>query len=106
MRTGWLVAEAAQRLLGREASRVQLARARGDNDAPLQQPADDLLFPAVPARQDRLDERTVLELGFGVTNAAYRTTPGSGDLRRSDFDATAFEDRIVAVRPRAVNAPQ
>ena len=24
-------------------------------------------------------------LGYGLTNAAYRTTPGSGDLRRSDF---------------------
>ena len=28
----------------------------------------------------------LLELGIGVTNAAYRTTPGSGDLRRGDFD--------------------
>ena len=28
-------------------------------------------------------------LGYGVTNAAYRTTPGSGDLRRGDFDAGA-----------------
>jgi TDG/mug DNA glycosylase family protein len=25
------------------------------------------------------------ELGIGLTNAAYRTTPGSGDLRRGDF---------------------
>ena len=42
------------------------------------------------------------ELGLGLTNAAYRTTPGSGDLRRGDFDATAFEARIRAVLPRAV----
>jgi double-stranded uracil-DNA glycosylase len=41
-------------------------------------------------------------LGFGLTNAAYRTTPGSGDLRRGDFDPGAFEARIRAVRPRAV----
>jgi len=27
--------------------------------------------------------------GIGVTNAAYRTTPGSGDLRRADFDGAA-----------------
>ncbi len=26
---------------------------------------------------------------IGVTNAAYRTTPGSGDLRRGDFDGAA-----------------
>jgi TDG/mug DNA glycosylase family protein len=27
--------------------------------------------------------------GVGATNAAYRTTPGSGDLRRGDFDGSA-----------------
>ena len=31
----------------------------------------------------------LLELGYGLTNAAYRTTPGSGDLRRSDFAGSA-----------------
>jgi ADP-ribose pyrophosphatase YjhB (NUDIX family)/G:T/U-mismatch repair DNA glycosylase len=31
--------------------------------------------------------------GVGITNAAYRTTPGSGDLRRADFD----RERIEAV---------
>jgi 8-oxo-dGTP pyrophosphatase MutT (NUDIX family) len=30
-----------------------------------------------------------LQEGVGVTNAAYRTTPGSGDLRRSDFAGSA-----------------
>ena len=44
----------------------------------------------------------LLELGLGVTNAAYRTTPGSGDLRRGDFDAASFDARIAAVAPRAV----
>jgi TDG/mug DNA glycosylase family protein len=38
----------------------------------------------------------LLAEGIGVTNAAYRTTPGSGDLRRADF-AGAVErlDRIA-----------
>ena len=31
----------------------------------------------------------LLELGIGVTNAAYRTTKGSGDLRRGDFADSA-----------------
>jgi G:T/U-mismatch repair DNA glycosylase len=55
-----------------------------------------------PRLYDPQEQFSLLELGYGVTNAAYRTTPGSGDLRRGDFDAVAFGDRIVAVRPRAV----
>src|SRR5512144_852131 len=38
------------------------------------------------------EPREQLELlaeGIGVTNAAYRTTPGSGDLRRADFAGSA-----------------
>lgn len=31
----------------------------------------------------------LLEHGFGLTNAAYRTTPGSGDLRKADFAGSA-----------------
>jgi double-stranded uracil-DNA glycosylase len=31
----------------------------------------------------------LLRHGLGVTNAAYRTTPGSGDLRRADFAGSA-----------------
>src|SRR5207248_592916 len=31
------------------------------------------------------EQFAVLEEGIGLTNAAYRTTPGSGDLRRADF---------------------
>ena len=46
----------------------------------------------------------LLEHGFGVTNAAYRTTPGSGDLRRADFAQSA--DRLARLaadlRPRAI----
>lgn len=40
--------------------------------------------PYEPAQQFSL-----LGEGIGVTNAAYRTTPGSGDLRRSDFAGSA-----------------
>src|SRR5215469_1140545 len=36
---------------------------------------------------DPSEQFALLELGIGVTNAAYRTTPGSGELRRGDFDA-------------------
>jgi len=51
---------------------------------------------------DPQEQFSLLELGLGVTNAAYRTTPGSGDLRRRDFDALAFDARIREVAPRAV----
>jgi double-stranded uracil-DNA glycosylase len=34
-------------------------------------------------------------LGLGLTNAAYRTTPGSGDLRRADFEGAA--ERLEAL---------
>jgi double-stranded uracil-DNA glycosylase len=33
--------------------------------------------------------------GYGLTNAAYRTTPGSGDLRRTDFAGSA--ERLEAL---------
>jgi TDG/mug DNA glycosylase family protein len=35
------------------------------------------------------EQHTVLAYGIGLTNAAYRTTKGSGDLRRADFAASA-----------------
>jgi TDG/mug DNA glycosylase family protein len=42
--------------------------------------------------------------GIGVTNAAHRTTPGSGDLRRADFaDSADRLERIAAeLRPRFI----
>ena len=55
-----------------------------------------------PRLYDPQEQFSLLELGYGVTNAAYRTTPGSGDLRRGDFDADSFEERIRAAEPRAV----
>jgi double-stranded uracil-DNA glycosylase len=55
-----------------------------------------------PRLYDPQEQFDLLELGYGVTNAAARTTPGSGDLRRGDFDRAEFEGRIGAVGPRAV----
>ncbi|HST18184.1 MAG TPA: NUDIX domain-containing protein [Gaiellaceae bacterium] len=50
-----------------------------------------------PSRQFDL-----LSLGLGATNAAYRTTPGSGDLRRGDFDRERLERVADELEPRAV----
>jgi len=44
----------------------------------------------------------LLELGYGLTNAAYRTTRGSSDLRRSDFDGSRLEEMARELRPRAI----
>jgi TDG/mug DNA glycosylase family protein len=43
-------------------------------------------------------------LGYGLTNAAYRTTPGSGDLRRGDFEGSAERLERIArdLRPGAI----
>ena len=42
--------------------------------------------------------------GIGLTNAAYRTTPGSGDLRRDDFEGSRerLERLATGLRPRAL----
>jgi double-stranded uracil-DNA glycosylase len=49
------------------------------------------------------EQFALLEEGIGVTNAAYRTTPGSGDLRRADFAGSAERLFRIArdLRPRA-----
>jgi double-stranded uracil-DNA glycosylase len=46
----------------------------------------------------------MLDLGFGLTNAAYRTTKGSGDLRRGDFIGSAerFERLAEELRPEII----
>jgi TDG/mug DNA glycosylase family protein len=41
------------------------------------------------------EQFALLEEGIGVTNAAYRTTPGSSDLRRADFTGSA--DRLEGI---------
>jgi TDG/mug DNA glycosylase family protein len=51
---------------------------------------------------DPSEQFELLKEGVGVTNAAYRTTPGSGDLRRSDFEGSAERLMKLAeeLRPR------
>jgi TDG/mug DNA glycosylase family protein len=41
----------------------------------------------------------VLAEGIGITNAAYRTTPGSGDLRKGDFDGGRLEQTALELKP-------
>ena len=43
-----------------------------------------------------------LEFGIGLTNAAARTTRGSGDLRRGDFDRERLEHLAEELLPRAI----
>jgi double-stranded uracil-DNA glycosylase len=44
----------------------------------------------------------VLKFGIGLTNAAARTTRGSGDLRRRDFDRERLDRVAAEFAPRAV----
>jgi TDG/mug DNA glycosylase family protein len=63
--------------------------------------ADAGLTPRVfaPEEQERM-----LELGYGLTNAAYRTTRGSSDLRRADFEGAAERLEKIAreLQPRVI----
>ena len=57
-----------------------------------------------PRLYDPSEQFELLRLGIGVTNAAYRTTPGSGDLRKDDFAGSAerLERIALELRPRAI----
>jgi double-stranded uracil-DNA glycosylase len=55
-----------------------------------------------PRLFEPLEQFQLLELGYGITNAAYRTTPGSGDLRRGDFDAGRLVGIAATLRPGAI----
>ena len=57
-----------------------------------------------PRRLDPGEQWELPALGYGLTNAAYRTTKGSGDLRRADFAGAAERlERLAAeLRPRAI----
>jgi len=55
-----------------------------------------------PRLYDPSEQFELLGLGYGITNAAYRTTPGSGDLRRGDFDRDRLEQIALELRPHAV----
>lgn len=50
-----------------------------------------------PRRLDPSEQWSLLEYGYGLTNAASRTTRGSGDLRRGDFAGSAERlERLAA----------
>jgi len=55
-----------------------------------------------PRRFAPSEQYDLLPLGYGVTNAAYRTTPGSGELRRGDFDPARLEAVAAELRPNAI----
>lgn len=49
---------------------------------------------------DPQEQFALLAEGIGATNAAYRTTPGSGDLRKGDFDGARLERIARELGPR------
>ena len=57
-----------------------------------------------PRLYEPSEQFELLRLGIGVTNAAYRTTPGSGDLRKADFEGSAERLARIALelRPSAI----
>jgi TDG/mug DNA glycosylase family protein len=57
-----------------------------------------------PRQLDPSEQFELPSYGYGLTNAALRTTPGSGDLRKGDFEGAAarFERIAVELRPLAI----
>jgi TDG/mug DNA glycosylase family protein len=57
-----------------------------------------------PRLYDPSEQLALPGLGIGVTNAAERTTPGSGDLRKGDFAGAAERLERIAreLAPRAI----
>jgi TDG/mug DNA glycosylase family protein len=57
-----------------------------------------------PQLVDPSEQQQVLRFGLGITNAAYRTTRGSSDLRKGDFAGSAerLERLALDLRPRAL----
>ena len=57
-----------------------------------------------PRQLEPSEQHELLRHGFGVTNAALRTTAGSGDLRSADFAGAAARLERIAheLRPRAI----
>jgi TDG/mug DNA glycosylase family protein len=57
-----------------------------------------------PRQLNPSEQFATLEHGIGLTNAAFRTTRGSGDLRAADFAGAAdrLERLAVELRPRAI----
>jgi TDG/mug DNA glycosylase family protein len=50
------------------------------------------------------EQFSLLDYGVGATNSAFRTTPGSGDLRKRDFEGSAerLERLAQELRPRVI----
>lgn len=57
-----------------------------------------------PRLVDPSEQLEVVRYGIGITNAAYRTTRGSSDLRRGDFAGSAerLERLALELRPKAM----
>jgi TDG/mug DNA glycosylase family protein len=55
-----------------------------------------------PRLLEPAEQLEALAHGVGITNAAYRTTPGSGDLRRADFEGSVerLEQLALELKPR------
>jgi double-stranded uracil-DNA glycosylase len=77
--------------------------------APFANPRNDfwrLLHAAgfTPRLLEPSEYRRLLEFGVGLTNAAHRTTRGSGDLRVADFEGARerLETIVAQLRPRAI----
>jgi TDG/mug DNA glycosylase family protein len=50
-----------------------------------------------PRQLDPTEQLELPSYGYGLTNAAFRTTPGSGDLRKRDFEGAAARLERIAV---------
>jgi double-stranded uracil-DNA glycosylase len=63
-----------------------------------------LLYDAefTPRLFEPSEQFDLLALGYGLTNAAYRTTPGSSGLRRGDFDSARLLHMARELRPLAI----
>jgi double-stranded uracil-DNA glycosylase len=57
-----------------------------------------------PRLLDPSEQLTLPEHGYGLTNAAFRTTKGSGQLRRGDFEGAAqrLEELAEELQPGAI----
>ena len=57
-----------------------------------------------PRLVDPSEQDDVLAYGIGITNAALRTTKGSSDLRKTDFEGSAerLERIALELAPRAI----
>lgn len=55
-----------------------------------------------PRQYAPAEQFDLLDFGYGLTNAAARTTPGSAELRRGDFDRHRLERIVERYVPRVV----